>query len=625
MRDLTLVTVALGVAFAACSSDGGTTGTGGFTSASSGGAGGATVSSSSSSGGGGMGGSTSSSGSGGAEGCVPFAMEPCYTGPLGTQDIGICKGGMHTCNATGIGYGPCVGQIIPKTESCNTTDDDDCNGLVNDGCICTPLEKAPCYTGPVGTEGVGSCKGGTKTCDLTGKAYGSCVDETKPRVDNCASAADEDCDGQTPPCTGTLVFGKSLGGLLDEEGLAIASDPASNVIVGGYTIGTVDFGCGAMPGGTNEGALVLKVDPTGACLWSKRFDDGSRVTGVGADLDGNVYLTGTFTGALDLGGGPMQSAGQSDVFFAKLDSTGAFVWARRFGDGAPQTATGLTVDPQSNPIGVGYFQGTLDFGGGAMTSAGGNDVYLVKLDTAGTLVWAKSFGDASNQVGNAVAVDEAYNPIITGSFSGTVDFGGGPLASAGLGDAFAARFDSTGNHVWSARWGDAKDQAGYAVAAYGSGDVYIAGSFDGTLDVGGATHVSAGGQDAWILALDPAGTYRWSRQIGGVNTQVGSCLAIDPFGNVGLAVTLSGTADLGSGPLTSAGTSDVAIAKYDPAGAPLWSRRFGDAAAQTPKGVAFTPSGAFAITGIFLGTTDFGAGPVTSGGGEDLGLALFGP
>jgi hypothetical protein len=179
--------------------------------------------------------------------------------------------------------------------------------------------------------------------------------------------------------------------------------------------------------------------------------------------------------------------------------------------------------------------------------------------------------------------------------------------------------------VWSARWGDAKDQAGTAVAAFGGGNVYIGGSFDGTIDFGGASYTTAGGQDAFLLAVDPAGAYRWSRQIGGINTQAGAALAVDRFGNVGFGVTLFGTADFGGGPITSAGTSDAVAAKYDPAGAPLWSRRFGDAATQTPKGLAFTPSGALALTGIFVGATDFGGGPVSGGGGEDIGVALLAP
>ncbi|MFT3765813.1 MAG: nucleotide-binding protein [Minicystis sp.] len=552
-------------------------------------------------------------------------MEPCYTGPAGTEGVGACKAGMHACNSTGMGYGPCVGQVLPKPEVCSTPEDDDCNGQANEVCICEPFSTVPCYTGPAGTEGVGQCQGGTMTCDFTGKAYGPCLDEIKPQVDNCVTPIDEDCDGSTPPCTGTTVFGKLLGGAQDEEGLAVAADTDGNVIVGGYTIGAVDFGCGTLPGGAAEGAAVVKLSASGTCLWSKRFGDGSRVTGVGTDIGGNIYLTGSFTGSLDLGGGPLTSAGQSDVFFAKLDAAGALLWAKRFGDGAPQTAMGLAVDPANNAIGVGYFQGAIDFGGGALTSAGGNDIYVVKLDTAGTFVWARSFGDGGNQVGNAVAVDEAYNAVITGSFSGTVDFGGGPLTSAGLGDAFVARFDSTGSHVWSARWGDAKDQAGYAVAAFGAGQVYVAGTFDGTIDLGGATYTTMGGQDGWLVALDPAGAYRWSRQIGGVNTQVGACLGVDRFGNVGLGVTLSGAADLGTGLLTSAGTSDVAVAKYDPSGLPLWSHRYGDAAAQIPKGIAFTPSGAMALTGIFVGTSDFGAGPVSGGGGEDLGVVVLSP
>ena len=132
--------------------------------------------------------------------CVPGKDYDCYDGPAGTKGTGICKGGKATCKADGSSLGPCVGQILPATETCENLLDDNCDGAVNEGgiaCVCKPAEVAPCYDGPAGTENVGICKSGAKTCDNQGKSWGSCVGQVPPAVQLCTvPAADQNCDGQ---------------------------------------------------------------------------------------------------------------------------------------------------------------------------------------------------------------------------------------------------------------------------------------------------------------------------------------------------------------------------------------------------------------------------------------------
>ncbi|UQA58971.1 fibrinogen-like YCDxxxxGGGW domain-containing protein [Polyangium aurulentum] len=132
--------------------------------------------------------------------CVPGSVKDCYSGPPETQDKGPCKGGTQTCNADGLGHGPCVGEVTPAAETCDTAEDDDCDGQTNEegaGCACIPDSVAPCYEGPAGTEGVGACVGGTKTCNAQGTAYGACSGQVLPAAEACTTLADEDCDGQT--------------------------------------------------------------------------------------------------------------------------------------------------------------------------------------------------------------------------------------------------------------------------------------------------------------------------------------------------------------------------------------------------------------------------------------------
>ncbi|MCK6591053.1 MAG: hypothetical protein L6Q76_26165, partial [Polyangiaceae bacterium] len=128
------------------------------------------------------------------------ASVACFTGPAGTKGKGICLEGIQQCDAQGNAIGGCEGEVLPKAENCFSPLDEDCDGKANedgDGCQCVPGELMPCYTGPDGTQGVGNCHVGMKSCNADGLTYGICVGEQKPETEICdASGTDEDCDGK---------------------------------------------------------------------------------------------------------------------------------------------------------------------------------------------------------------------------------------------------------------------------------------------------------------------------------------------------------------------------------------------------------------------------------------------
>jgi hypothetical protein len=158
------------------------------------------------------------------------------------------------------------------------------------------------------------------------------------------------------------------------------------------------------------------------------------------DASGNVLVTGYFAGTMDLGGGPLTSAGNQDLFVAKLDPSGAHVWSKHFGDTGIQQGQSIAVDASGNVLVTGHFAGTMDLGGGPLTSTVGSlDLFVAKLDPSGAHVWSKRFGDASDQVGQGIAADSAGNVLVTGFFNGAMDFGFGVITSAGGNDIFVAK------------------------------------------------------------------------------------------------------------------------------------------------------------------------------------------
>ncbi|MBI4699654.1 MAG: SBBP repeat-containing protein [Deltaproteobacteria bacterium] len=309
---------------------------------------------------------------------------------------------------------------------------------------------------------------------------------------------------------GACVWSKGFGSG-DPQGPGVggvAVDKAGNVLVAGYFGGTVSFGCQSLTAtGNTLDAFVAQLDQkNGACLWSKRFGDaGSQYAdGVAADGAGNVFVAGYFDGAGSFEGCQnLTSAGSYDVFVAKLDQNGACLWSKRFGDPSDQQARAVAADPAGNVLVAGNFNGTVNFGLKDLFS-NGSDVFVAKFDKDGNHKWSKPFGDGNAQEAGAVAVDGSGNVLLAGRFSGTVNFGGADLKSTGGYDAFVAKLDASGPHLWSRGFGDYKGQEGAGVAADAAGNVVLVGGYYGNPDFGGGKLQSFGaGRDLFVAKLGP--------------------------------------------------------------------------------------------------------------------------
>jgi uncharacterized protein (AIM24 family) len=259
--------------------------------------------------------------------------------------------------------------------------------------------------------------------------------------------------------------------------------------------------------------------------------------------------------------------GYKDGFVAKLSGVdGTHVWSKRLGStGQNDAATGVAVDSNGNILVTGRFAGTVDFGGGALTSAGAYDVFLAKYSGSGSHVWSKRFGGTMVDTGNSVAVDGSGNAVITGNFVGTVDFGGGALSSSGGQDLFVAKFSGAGGHLWSKRFGGTSDfDSGNGVAVDATGNVLITGYFCGAVDFGGGARSSAGAWDLFVAKYSPSGTHLWSKQVGGTNIDEGNAIAVDGVGNSVITGRFFNTVDFGGGAMTSAGGADIFLVQYGP-------------------------------------------------------------
>ena len=241
---------------------------------------------------------------------------------------------------------------------------------------------------------------------------------------------------------------------------SIVLDASGNVYTTGNFVDTTDFDPG--PGRFNlisaDGAsdiFVSKLDASGNFVWAKNM--GGPVSGGGSgysialDALGNIYTTGFFEGNTDFdpGAGVFNLTSVSifaDVFVSKLDASGNFIWAKNMGASGEDFGNSIAVDASGVYI-TGDFQGIVDFDPGTgtnnLTSAGGRDIFISKLDPSGNFLWAENTGSTSDDEGQSIAVDVSGNVYATGYFRGTADFDPGPavfnLTSAGNTDVFIVK------------------------------------------------------------------------------------------------------------------------------------------------------------------------------------------
>jgi hypothetical protein len=366
---------------------------------------------------------------------------------------------------------------------------------------------------------------------------------------------------------GALVWAKTFGNTGDDRAYGVAVDSTGSVLVTGYFQKTVNFGGVTLTANDpyNVGQpdiFVLKYSSAGALLWAKQFGASSYDVGKGVAVDGsgNVLLTAIFTGTVDFGSVRLSSSGGSaDLAVVKLSgSTGATTWAKGWGGSGYDTPSTLALDGSGNVVVTGGAGGAINLGGG-LTGNGG--AYIAKYSGVdGSYQWGKVLAVSA---GNGIAVEASTgNVFVTGSFSGSADFGGGLMTTpmGGNGGIYVAAYGPTGAYRWAKAYGASGDQ-GLAVKVDASGNLAVTGAAAGLIDFTG-TGIYTSGQGYFLANLTTAGAYRWSKRAT-VASGYGSSAAFDSAGHLLVGGCFQGTVDFGGISATAvAGYTDGFVVQY---------------------------------------------------------------
>lgn len=439
----------------------------------------------------------------------------------------------------------------------------------------------------------------------------------------------------------TLSWAKCMGGTLSDFSSSIAVDAAGNVYTTGGFKGTVDFDPNAgmlnlvSTTPTYTDIFISKLDAAGNLIWAIAIGDTAIEEGISIAVDKweNIFVAGFYKGTVDFDPGPgvfnlSSNNNGYDFFICKLDSTGNFMWAAGIGGTSDDYAFAIAVDSSGNAYTTGYYEGTVDFDPGPLafnlTSGIFADAYILKLDSAGNLVWAGSLGGLAIEHGRSLAVDNTGNVYTMGDFQNTADFDPGPaiynLTAAGVSDIFISKLDANGNFVWAKTMGGSDYEEGGAMAIDADANIYSTGTFQGIADFDPGAAIfsltsSSNSQDIFISKLDSAGNFLWSKSIGSALSDKGYDIAVAPSGLVYTTGFFFDTVDFDPGPGVTSLTSvsaDIFISKLDAGGNFQWAISMGGAYADEGNGIATDLSGNVYTTGEYLDSTDFDPGAATA-------------
>jgi hypothetical protein len=296
----------------------------------------------------------------------------------------------------------------------------------------------------------------------------------------------------------------------------------------------------------------------------------------------------------------------------------AVAWSRRFGDAGTQHSVKVAADAAGKVVLGAVYYGTLDFGGGPLPSAGGIDVAVARLDENGDHLWSKRFGTSAGEALTDLATDSQSNVILAIRTESPLDLGGGLLPAGGGEDVVIAKLDANGNHVWSKRFSTPGDEILWSVAVTSSDDIVLFGNGGSltSLSLGGGP---LGGEGRMFVAkLDAAGDHLWSKQLWTSPDGTGFPheVALDADDGMLLLGTMQGTIDLGGGMLGGGGDGyRPFLGKLDATGTFLWARAFPAVDAKV-NGLAVAPSGDVVITGIHEDALDLGGGVLGDGSND---------
>lgn len=323
---------------------------------------------------------------------------------------------------------------------------------------------------------------------------------------------------------------------------------------------------------------------TGYWDWAVSVNGPSNedeIDAVASDNQGNVYISGKFEDTLHVAGysTPLISNGMADIMLEKYDSTGVFQWVKQYGTVGEDNVFDAVCNQSGDVIISGYFQNTIQIDTITITSYGGFDAFLAKLDSDGNVIWVLQYGGTSDEGGNEVAVASNGQIIVGAKSLGNITIGAFSFTNPnpGIGDSYIISVNPDGTVAWARTISGVGASRAKAIAVDDVGNVYCGGDFisiNYIVDELGIQHnlSSNGARDAFVTSWTASGDLRWFKNWGGTGDEMCKGIATNSNWDVYLAGPFTNSVNFEGDTLVSAGANDFFMWKLNTTGGTEWLR-----------------------------------------------------
>lgn len=429
-------------------------------------------------------------------------------------------------------------------------------------------------------------------------------------------------------------FLKSAGGSANDLGLDVATDSNSNVFLTGAFQGTAHFEDTRLTSFGGNDVIIAKYSSNGTLQWVKQAGGLASDAGwaIAVDAMNNIIVAGEFSATAAFDDTLLTAQGATDIFIAKYNTNGELLWAQSAGGSGTDMVRGLVVDNQNNAYITGSFRNSATFGGIRLRSESDRTaMFLAKYTPMGRALWAQQSVGAGSSTGYDVDLDSQNNAYMTGEFADEIVFEDRSInpvqttsiASAGASDIFLAKFDVDGDFQWVMQAGGPESDRGTNIAVDGGNNIFVAGFIRSTADFEDISVTSLGQRDIFIAEYNNSGVFQWVESDGGPADDLATGLADTNDNSLILTARFESTWLFDNRLVSSAGASDILVAKFDNDGVLKWAIDAGGPGSDAPRGVAADSGGNAYVTGNFSGSADFDDFVEESLGGLDIFLAKF--
>jgi hypothetical protein len=334
---------------------------------------------------------------------------------------------------------------------------------------------------------------------------------------------------------GELLWLKQAGGADADEAYGATLDNAGNVYITGYFSGTVDFSGMMINSYRTRDFFVAKYDPQGNFLWVRcgKVSKGDYANSVSTDDAGNVFISGVFHGTMYFGNSVFTSDNHKNLFIVKFNTDGDMKWFKVGGGDEKDEIHAIHADNEGDLYVTGSFEKQMIFDKMLIESSGRKDIFLAKYNSDGEIQWLRKGGSSTgDDMSSAIELDAAGNIYLAGSFSGNAYFGKVRLKSSGSEDIFLVKYNSKGDVLWAKQTGGMGNEHARALIMDGAGDVYLAGEVNFSYTFARNNIESGGDYNIFVMRFFENGDMTGNNQITGSGFKKATSLGIDKAGNV---------------------------------------------------------------------------------------------